>query len=88
MPVHYLLLNESMVRFDPMKKQTQSDQKRETRPYVGFIPTIPLKEAGCRIEPPVSLPNETGTQHATAAAEPLLKKFARNFGMIPRILCF
>src|SRR5699024_320420 len=45
--------------------------KRDTRPYVGFIPTTPQYDAGWRIEPPVSEPNENGTKlAATAAAEP------------------
>ncbi len=45
--------------------------KRDTRPYVGFKPTIPLNAAGWRILPPVSLPKETGTcPAATAEAEP------------------
>src|SRR5712691_2090106 len=44
---------------------------RELRPYVGFKPTTPHSEAGCRTEPPVSEPNATGTMPAaTAAAEP------------------
>src|SRR3990170_1128515 len=44
---------------------------RETRPYVGFIPTTPLSAAGCRIDPPVSvpIPNET-CPAATATADP------------------
>src|SRR5512143_3362677 len=44
---------------------------RETRPYVGFMPTTPQREAGWRIEPPVSVP--TPAKHrpaATAAAVP------------------
>ena len=44
---------------------------RLTRPYVGLIPTIPHRAAGCRIEPPVSVPRLSGTWYAaTAAAEP------------------
>src|SRR5688572_23198632 len=44
---------------------------RETRPYVGLIPTMPQSDAGCRTEPPVSEPSATGTiRAATAAAEP------------------
>ena len=38
---------------------------------MGFIPTMPQKEAGWRIEPPVSVP--VAARHsraATAAAEP------------------
>src|SRR5512139_1368868 len=44
---------------------------RETRPYVGFTPTTPQREAGWRIDPPVSVP--TPAKHspaATAAAVP------------------
>ena len=45
--------------------------KRETRPYVGFSPTTPQKEAGCRTLPPVSLPRATVHCRAdTAAADP------------------
>src|SRR6266513_5609318 len=48
--------------------------KRETRPYVGLKPTTPDSAAGCRIEPPVSLPNAPhATCAATAAAEPPLE---------------
>lgn len=43
----------------------------ETRPYVGFRPTTPQKDAGCLTLPPVSLPNDTIHCLAeTAAAEP------------------
>ena len=45
----------------------------DTRPYVGFIPTMPVSAAGWRIEPPVSVPSETGAWYAaTATAEPPL----------------
>jgi hypothetical protein len=38
---------------------------------VGRRPETPTKEAGCRIEPPVSVPVAAGVrQAATAAAEP------------------
>ena len=38
---------------------------------VGFKPTTPQQAAGCRIEPPVSVPNAPGHwPEATAAAEP------------------
>ena len=38
---------------------------------MGFIPTVPQKEAGCLIEPPVSVPNATGAiLAATAEADP------------------
>ena len=41
------------------------------RPYVGLRPQMPENEAGCRIEPPVSVPVAAGTMRAaTAAAEP------------------
>ncbi len=44
---------------------------RETRPYVGFHPERPVKDAGWRIEPPVSVANAHGERPAaTAAAEP------------------
>src|SRR3954447_7942394 len=47
---------------------------RLTRPYVGFIPTTPHNPAGCRIDPPVSVPIASGTiPAATAAAEPPLE---------------
>src|SRR5262249_14875349 len=40
-------------------------------PYVGFTPTSPQTAAGCRIEPPVSVPMPSGAWYAaTAAAEP------------------
>src|ERR1700704_5836047 len=45
--------------------------QREHRPYVGLMPTMPANAAGCRIEPPVSVP--VAPRHrlaATAAAEP------------------
>src|SRR5436309_15151049 len=45
--------------------------QREQRPYVGLIPTIPVKAAGWRIEPPVSVPvAPRQSRAATAAAEP------------------
>src|ERR1043165_1861912 len=45
--------------------------QREQRPYVGFKPTVPVKAAGWRIDPPVSVavaPRQSCA--ATAAAEP------------------
>ena len=43
----------------------------ETLPYVGFRPVIPQSEAGCLMEPPVSVPVAAGTIPAeTAEAEP------------------
>src|SRR6185369_12557078 len=41
---------------------------RETRPYVGFIPTQPTSDAGWRMEPPVSVPRAPGTMRAATAA--------------------
>ena len=44
---------------------------REILPYVGFIPVIPQTEAGCLIDPPVSVPEAAGTiPAAIAEAEP------------------
>ena len=44
---------------------------RETRPYVGFRPTMPQNAAGQRTEPPVSVPRARSARpDATAAAEP------------------
>ena len=38
------------------------------------MPTTPHREAGWRIEPPVSVPSASGASHAaTAAAEPPLE---------------
>src|SRR6478672_12489542 len=42
--------------------------KRLTPPYVGFTPTVPVTEAGCRIEPPVSVPMASGASKAANAA--------------------
>src|SRR5215470_11692327 len=45
--------------------------KREQRPYVGLMPTMPVSAAGWRIEPPVSVPVAPRQRFAaTAAAEP------------------
>src|SRR5688500_14132543 len=44
---------------------------REQRPYVGLIPTVPVKAAGWRMEPPVSV--AVAPRHnpaATAEADP------------------
>src|ERR1700735_232626 len=47
---------------------------RDTRPYVGLIPTMPLNDAGWRIEPPVSVPVAAMAKRpATKAAEPPLE---------------
>src|SRR5687768_18594288 len=44
---------------------------RLTRPYVGLSPTVPVSDAGCRMEPPVSVPRaKYAWPPATAAAEP------------------
>src|SRR5918992_3497247 len=44
---------------------------RETPPYVGLAPTVPVNAAGWRIEPPVSVPIARGASNAaSAAAEP------------------
>ena len=43
----------------------------EQLPYVGFKPTVPVKEAGCLIDPPVSVPIVAGVSFAAKAeAEP------------------
>ena len=43
----------------------------ETLPYVGLSPVSPQKAAGCRIDPPVSVPVAIGAKPAaTAAADP------------------
>ena len=45
----------------------------ETRPRVGFSPTMLLSAAGTRPEPAVSVPSASGTRPAaTATAEPEL----------------
>src|SRR5689334_13037537 len=45
--------------------------QREHRPYVGLRPTVPVNAAGCRIEPPVSVPVAPRQScAATAAADP------------------
>ena len=44
---------------------------RETAPYAGFMPTMPQKPAGWRMEPPVSEPSAAiAIPAATAAADP------------------
>src|ERR1700750_3204172 len=46
----------------------------EIRPTVGLMPTMPLKPAGIRSEPPVSVPRtDETTPDATTAAEPELE---------------
>src|SRR5215207_9098661 len=45
--------------------------QREQRPYVGLMPQMPVKAAGWRMEPPVSVPVAAGAMPAaTAAADP------------------
>src|SRR5580700_12040743 len=53
---------------------------RETRPYVGLNPTTPHSAAGCRMDPPVSVPSEYGTEPAAtvAALPPLLPPGTRS----------
>src|SRR5580700_9996543 len=41
---------------------------RDTRPYVGLMPTVPVSAAGWRMDPPVSLPSEHDTMRAATAA--------------------
>jgi hypothetical protein len=44
---------------------------RDTPPYVGFTPTVPVTAAGWRIEPPVSVPIANGAWNdATALDDP------------------
>ena len=42
---------------------------RETPPYVGLTPTVPVSAAGSRIEPPVSEPSASGAENAASVAE-------------------
>lgn len=52
-----------------------------TRPYVGLSPNAPQNEAGMRIEPPPSVPSESGAAPAaTAAALPPLEPPAVRVG--------
>src|SRR4051795_4602667 len=51
--------------------ENATSPKRLTPPYVGFTPTVPVTAAGCRIEPPVSVPIARGAWYdARAALEP------------------
>ena len=43
------------------EKSSGRTPKRLTRPYVGFSPTTPQKDAGMRMEPPVSVPIAAAT---------------------------
>ena len=50
---------------------SETSPYRDTPPYVGFTPTVPVTAPGCRMEPPVSVPMASGASYAaTAAAEP------------------
>ena len=52
-------------------KQMPQDQNEKLVHMLVLIPTTPQNAAGCRIEPPVSEPNEKRTSPAaTEAAEP------------------
>ena len=51
---------------------------RETRPYVGLNPTTPQSAAGCRIDPPVSVPSEYGTEPAATVGGAAAAAPARN----------
>ena len=63
------------------KIETQSSERQlgttprvDTRPTVGLTPTMPLKPAGIRPDPPVSVPSANDTcPAATATAEPELE---------------
>ena len=39
----------------------------EQLPYVGFKPTVPVNDAGCLIDPPVSVPIVAGVNFAANA---------------------
>ena len=55
-------------------RQLGTTPRVDTRPTVGFTPTTPLKPAGIRPEPPVSVPSANDTwPAATATAEPELE---------------
>lgn len=43
--------------------------RRDGRPYVGFMPVTPVKLAGSRMEPPVSVPVTMGARPAATALE-------------------
>src|SRR5438132_8326944 len=59
--------------------------QREQRPYVGFNPTTPVNAAGCRIDPPVSVPVAPGARKAaTAAAEPPEEPPGTSWVLAPR----
>jgi len=49
--------------------------ERDTRPYVGLMPTTPQKCAGCRMLPPARRRREPGSErHAPAGAAPRLPR--------------
>ena len=53
----------------------------ETKPRLGFKPTMLAKAAGTRPDPAVSVPSESGTSPApTANAEPVLEPPGMSFG--------
>ncbi|BCJ62089.1 hypothetical protein Jiend_55110 [Micromonospora endophytica] len=55
------------------ERHAGSSPRVETRPRVGLMPTMPLKAAGTRPEPAVSVPRASGTRPAaTATALPEL----------------
>ncbi len=57
-----------------MEAQAGTTPAVGTRPRVGFRPTMPLKAAGTRPEPAVSVPRAKSTMpRATATAEPALE---------------
>ncbi len=54
--------------------QFGTSPRDDTRPTVGLMPTMSLKPAGMRPEPPVSVPSANATwPAATATAEPELE---------------
>src|SRR3546814_15713325 len=62
--------------------------QREQRPEVGLIPEMPVKAAGWRIEPPVSVPVAAGHSRAAIAVddqpdEPPSASAARSFRFAP-----
>src|SRR6266571_2378664 len=55
-------------------KKAASETVRAKRPTVGLMPTTPFVEAGQRIEPSVSVPNDAEARFAAiAAADPELE---------------
>src|SRR5262249_58282241 len=70
------------------KSETQSSDRHagttptfDTKPRLGFSPTMLLSPAGTRPEPAVSVPSASGTRPAaTATAEPELEPPGLRFG--------